>query len=460
MGRARSGSPKRRRSRSRSRSRDRRDRDKDRRDRERDRKDKDRDHKQKDRSNKERSHKDNKDKDKGRAIGLKEKCSEDKFCSKNNEREPTRDAGEATAPPAEESAAEKKRRRLEAWKLQQAAAEEAPAPSASLAQDGAQRFTPVCDPEVERAERAATTAAAFREAALEDLKANAERSSTWRPGTGTIDDDEDKAAGGVGQVESEEEVDPLDAFMATTVDPEVEKGKQAALRAVMEARLERAKELAAGAAKKTEGDMDSDSEGEPEPDATITLPTKKVKLIIGKGGETIGMIQKKSKARLQVKKTDDMIYGAAHAFGAGSQPQEKKEAPEETTIEFFGAPDEVEKAKKLIEEVFAQAEVAKKEQKVAEAEWKKKKKQRERHLYHLRHARDYEALGVPLGTPKIDVKKAYRLLAKKWHPDKHQGEAAKETARIKFQEIQQAYDSLMTTDEEATIEALGAAKKK
>lgn len=51
---------------------------------------------------------------------------------------------------------------------------------------------------------------------------------------------------------------------------------------------------------------------------------------------------------------------------------------------------EVEKAKRMIEEVFEKAEVAKKEQREKEKEWKQKKKERDRHLYHLRHAKDYE----------------------------------------------------------------------
>jgi hypothetical protein len=31
-----------------------------------------------------------------------------------------------------------------------------------------------------------------------------------------------------------------------------------------------------------------------------------------------------------------------------------------------------------------------------------------RQLYHLRHARDYEELGLPMGASKIDIKKAYK----------------------------------------------------
>ena len=37
----------------------------------------------------------------------------------------------------------------------------------------------------------------------------------------------------------------------------------------------------------------------------------------------------------------------------------------------------------------------------------------------MRHARDYEALGLPLGASKADCKAAFRKLALKWHPDKN-----------------------------------------
>ncbi len=43
-----------------------------------------------------------------------------------------------------------------------------------------------------------------------------------------------------------------------------------------------------------------DSDEEPEPDAVIEVPLKKVKLVVGPGGEKIRLIEKKSKARLQV----------------------------------------------------------------------------------------------------------------------------------------------------------------
>jgi DnaJ-domain-containing protein 1 len=84
--------------------------------------------------------------------------------------------------------------------------------------------------------------------------------------------------------------------------------------------------------------------------------------------------------------------------------------------------------------------------------WCREEKKRDRFLYHLRHAKDYEALGLPMGASKIEVKKAYRKLAVMWHPDKHLTD--KDAAQVKFQEIQKAYDSLMTTDEDAHIEQI------
>eukprot|EP00959_Pyramimonas_sp_CCMP1952_P093312 1953311-Pyramimonas_sp.AAC.1 len=51
----------------------------------------------------------------------------------------------------------------------------------------------------------------------------------------------------------------------------------------------------------------------------------------------------------------------------------------------------------MIQEVFEKAEVAKKEQRAKEADWQKKKKQRQREIYYLRHRADYETLGVKVG---------------------------------------------------------------
>ena len=89
---------------------------------------------------------------------------------------------------------------------------------------------------------------------------------------------------------------------------------------------------------------------------------------------------------------------------------------------------------------------------VQEYDKKKEEKRRNRQIYLMRHARDYEILEVPVGTPKSELKAAYRKLALKWHPDRHPNNA--DEAKAKFQEISKAYELLMTTDEEAAVKAI------
>ena len=49
----------------------------------------------------------------------------------------------------------------------------------------------------------------------------------------------------------------------------------------------------------------------------------------------------------------------------------------------------------------------------------------------------YSILGVNKGATDDEIKKAYRKMAMKWHPDKNPNN--QEQAKIKFQEILQAY---------------------
>ncbi|MDB5734191.1 MAG: hypothetical protein JWN16_828 [Alphaproteobacteria bacterium] len=62
----------------------------------------------------------------------------------------------------------------------------------------------------------------------------------------------------------------------------------------------------------------------------------------------------------------------------------------------------------------------------------------------------YKILGVPKSATEAEIKKAFRGLAKKHHPDKHQGDAA---AQKKFQEISGAYDILGDKDKRAQFDA-------
>ena len=51
----------------------------------------------------------------------------------------------------------------------------------------------------------------------------------------------------------------------------------------------------------------------------------------------------------------------------------------------------------------------------------------------------YEVLGVDKGATDDEIKKAYRKLAKQYHPDLHPGD---QEAESKFKEINEAYEIL------------------
>lgn len=52
----------------------------------------------------------------------------------------------------------------------------------------------------------------------------------------------------------------------------------------------------------------------------------------------------------------------------------------------------------------------------------------------------YETLGISKEVSLVDIKKAYRQLALKWHPDKNPDK--KEEAENRFKEISEAYEVL------------------
>ncbi|MEO8302222.1 MAG: DnaJ C-terminal domain-containing protein [Rhizomicrobium sp.] len=62
----------------------------------------------------------------------------------------------------------------------------------------------------------------------------------------------------------------------------------------------------------------------------------------------------------------------------------------------------------------------------------------------------YQILGIAKTASEADIKKAFRTLAKKHHPDKHAGDAA---AKKRFQEISGAYDILGDKEKRAQFDA-------
>ena len=68
----------------------------------------------------------------------------------------------------------------------------------------------------------------------------------------------------------------------------------------------------------------------------------------------------------------------------------------------------------------------------------------------------YEVLGVPKNASEDDIKKAYRKLAMKYHPDRNQGDGAK-AAEEKFKEAKEAYEMLTDAQKRAAYDQYGHA---
>ena len=68
----------------------------------------------------------------------------------------------------------------------------------------------------------------------------------------------------------------------------------------------------------------------------------------------------------------------------------------------------------------------------------------------------YEILGVPKNASEDDIKKAYRKLAMKFHPDRNQGDGAKQ-AEEKFKEAKEAYEMLSDAQKRAAYDQYGHA---
>jgi DnaJ-class molecular chaperone len=61
----------------------------------------------------------------------------------------------------------------------------------------------------------------------------------------------------------------------------------------------------------------------------------------------------------------------------------------------------------------------------------------------------YETLGVPKDASDDDIKKAYRKLASKFHPDKVTDEDEKKVVEAKFKEVKDAFETIETAEKRA-----------
>src|SRR3954447_13757122 len=68
----------------------------------------------------------------------------------------------------------------------------------------------------------------------------------------------------------------------------------------------------------------------------------------------------------------------------------------------------------------------------------------------------YEVLGLAKGASDDDIKKAYRKLAMKHHPDRNQGDGAK-VSEEKFKEAKEAYEVLSEAPKRAAYDQYGHA---
>lgn len=66
----------------------------------------------------------------------------------------------------------------------------------------------------------------------------------------------------------------------------------------------------------------------------------------------------------------------------------------------------------------------------------------------------YEVLGLQKGASEADIKKAFKTLARKYHPDLHPGD---QEAEVKFKEINEAYGVLSDADKKARYDQFGHA---
>lgn len=67
----------------------------------------------------------------------------------------------------------------------------------------------------------------------------------------------------------------------------------------------------------------------------------------------------------------------------------------------------------------------------------------------------YQVLGISRGASDEEIKKAYRKLSRKYHPDANVNNPNKAQAEERFKQVQQAYDRIMKEKQQGTSGAYG-----
>mgnify|MGYP000242329387 CR=1 FL=1 len=68
----------------------------------------------------------------------------------------------------------------------------------------------------------------------------------------------------------------------------------------------------------------------------------------------------------------------------------------------------------------------------------------------------YSVLGVSRDASMDEIKKAYRKLSRKYHPDANINNPNKEQAEEMFKQVQQAYDQIVREREQGTLHRMPA----